>query len=83
MGAEDAPDGGGEVDAAVEVREAAIGGEAAAAAEEAADVTTSIYASLMGFFDIATLPPHQRLTTILTERCTQNAKYAITFYIVN
>jgi len=49
MGAEDAP-GGGEVEAAFEVREAAIGGEAAAAAaEEAACATTSMSASLIGF----------------------------------
>jgi len=50
MGAEDAPDGGGEVEAAVEVSEAAIGGEAAAAAaEEVACATTSIGAALKGF----------------------------------
>jgi len=50
MGAEDAPDGGGEVEAAVEVSDAAIGGEAAAAAaEEVACATTSIGAALKGF----------------------------------
>ena len=42
------PNGGGDVEAAVEVREAAIGGEAAAAAEEAACATTSIVADQMG-----------------------------------
>ena len=44
------PDGGGEVEAAFEVRDAAIGGEAAAAAaEDAACATTSISALLMGY----------------------------------
>ena len=43
------PDGGGEVEAAVEVSDAAIGGEAAAAAaEEVACATTSIGAALKG-----------------------------------
>ena len=47
------PDGGGEVEAAVEVSEAAIGGEAAAAAaEEAACATTSIWAALMSCWNL-------------------------------